>query len=130
MKCNTLHHLILILTNRKNCFKHSHAFETGLSDFHKLVTTCFKNAYEKLQPINIQYRSYKDFQGDAFLSDLQAAPFDQVLGLPNSEMVYNKFKSLFDVVVEKHTLIKKKVLSGNQVPFMTKELSKDIMVRS
>ena len=43
----------LILTNRKNCFKHSHAVETGLSDFHKLVTTCFKNTYEKLSPINI-----------------------------------------------------------------------------
>ena len=120
----------LILTNRKNCFKHSHAFETGLSDYHKLVTTCFKNTYEKLQPIKIQYRSYKDFQEDAFLSDLQAAPFDHVLDLPNSEMAYNKFKSLFDKVVEKHVPLKKKVLRGNQAPFMTKELSKEIMVRS
>ena len=80
-----------ILTNWKNCFKHFHAFETGLSDFHKLVTTCFKNTYEKLSPINSQYRSYKDFQEDAFLSDLQAASFDQVLDLPNSEMAHNKF---------------------------------------
>ena len=120
----------LILTNRKNCFKHSHAFETGLSDFHKLVTTCFKNTYEKLQPINIQYRSYKDFQEDAFLSDLQAAPFDHVLDLLNSEMACNKFKSLFDEVVEKHAPLKKKVLRGNQALFMTKELSKEIMVRS
>ena len=49
----------LTLTNQKNCFKHSYAFETGLSDFHKLVTTSFKNTYKKLKPINIQYRSYK-----------------------------------------------------------------------
>ena len=33
-----------ILTNRRYKFKHTHAFETGLSDFHKIVTTCFKNA--------------------------------------------------------------------------------------
>ena len=32
----------LILTNCKHNFKHTHAFETGLSDFHKMVTTCFK----------------------------------------------------------------------------------------
>ena len=98
----------LILTNRKNCFKHSHAFETGLSDYHKLITTCFKNTYEKLQLIKIQYRSYNDFQEDAFLSDLQAAPFDHVLDLPNSEMAYNKFKSLFDKVVEKHAPLKER----------------------
>ena len=124
----------LILTNQKNCFKHSHTFETDLSDYHYnchyIVTTCFKNTYEKLQPINIQYRSYKDFQEDAFLSDLQAAPLDHVLDLPNSEMACNKFKSLVDEVVEKHPLLKKKDLRGNQALFMTKELSKVIMVRS
>ena len=49
----------LILTNQKNCFKHSHAFQTGLGDFHKLVTTCFKNNYEKFQPINIWYNLLK-----------------------------------------------------------------------
>ena len=47
----------LILTSCKHNFKHTHAFETGLSDFHKMVTTCFKNTYERLRPINIQYRS-------------------------------------------------------------------------
>ena len=45
-------------------------------------------------------------------------------------MAYNKFKSLFDEVVEKHAPLKKKVLRDNQAPFMTKELSKEIMVRS
>ena len=47
----------LILTNCKHNFKHTHAFETGFSDFHKMVTTCFKNTYERLRPINIQYRA-------------------------------------------------------------------------
>ena len=35
------------------------AFETGLSDFHKIVTTCFKNTYQRLRPINIEYGSHK-----------------------------------------------------------------------
>ena len=64
------------------------------------------------------------------MSDLQAAPFDHVLDLPNSEMAYNKFKSLFVEVVEKCAPLKRKVLRGNQAPFMTKELSKEFMVRS
>ena len=103
----------LILTNCKHNFKHTHAFETGLSDFHKMVTTCFKNTYERLRPINIQYRSYKNFNRDTFLSDLQAVPFEEALSLEDSELVYEKFKMLCSEVVEKHAPIKHKVLSGN-----------------
>ena len=92
----------LILTNCKHNFKHTHAFETGLSDFHKMVTTCFKNTYEGLRPINIQYRSYKNFNRDTFLSDLQAVPFEEAFSLENSEIAYEKFKMLYSEVVEKH----------------------------
>ena len=120
----------LILTNCKHNFKHTHAFETGLSDVHKMVTTCFKNTYERLRPINIQYRSYKNFNRDTFLSDLQAVPFEEALSLQNSELVHEKFKMLYSEVVEKHAPIKHKVLRGNQAPFITRDLSKQIMTRS
>ena len=58
----------LILINCRYHYKDTHAFD-------KIVVTCFKNTYERLQPINIQYRSYKNFDRDAFLSDLQAVSF-------------------------------------------------------
>ena len=64
----------LILTNCKHNFKHT---QTGLSDFHEMVTTCFKNTYERLRHINIQYRSYRDFDRDTFRLDLQAVPFEE-----------------------------------------------------
>ena len=40
------------LINNKHNFKHTHAFEIGLSDFHKVVVTCFKSTYQRLRPIN------------------------------------------------------------------------------
>ena len=40
----------LILTNHRFYFKHTHGFKTGLNNFHKIVTTCFKNTYERLRP--------------------------------------------------------------------------------
>ena len=95
-----------------------------------MVTTCFKNAYERLRPINIQYRSYKNFNRDTFLSDLQDVPFEEALSLENSELAYEKFKMLYSEVVEKHAPIKHKVLRGNQAPFITRDLSKQIMIRS
>ena len=100
----------LILTNCRHNFKHAHAFETGLSDFHRMVKTCFKNTYERLRPINTQYRSYKNFDRGAFLSDLQAVPFEEAHSLENSELAYEKFKMLYSEVVEKHAPIKHKVL--------------------
>ena len=96
----------LILTNCRHYFKHTHAFETGLSDFHKTVVTGFKNIYERLQPINIQYRRYKNFDRDAFLSDLQAVPFEEAHSSPNSELAYEKFKMLYSEVVDKYASLK------------------------
>ena len=122
--------LDLILTNRRYNFKHTHAFETGLSDFHKIVTICFKNTYERLRPINIEYKSYKNFDADSFLSDLNVAPFEEALTLGHGELAYEKFKQLYSEVAEKHAPLKHRVLRGNQAPFMTKDLSKQIMIRS
>ena len=107
-----------------------HAFEIGLSDFHKIVVTCFKNTHEKNQPTNIQHRSYKNFDRDAFLCDLQAAPFEEAHSSPNSELAYEKFQMLYSEVVDKHAPLKHRILRGNQALFMTKDLSKQIMVRS
>ena len=120
----------LILVKCRYHFKHTPAFENGLSDFHKIVVTCFKDTYERPQPINIQYRSYKNFDRNAFLSDLQAIPFEEAHISPNSELAYEKFKMLCSEVSDKHAPLKHRVLRGSQAPFMTKDLSKQIMIRS
>ena len=39
-------------------------FETGLSDFHKLVVTVLKSTFPKSPSKIITYRSYKDFSND------------------------------------------------------------------
>ena len=47
----------VILTNRKRSFKNSSTVATGVSDFHKMVLTTMRANYERLKPIQIQYRS-------------------------------------------------------------------------
>ena len=120
----------LILTNCKHHFKHTHAFETGLSDFHKTVVTCFKNTFERLRPIYIQYRSYRNFDRNEFLSDLKNVSFEEALSSTNSEQAYEKFKELYSEIVDNHASLKQRVIRGNQAPFMSKDLSKQIMIRS
>ena len=52
---NTPSCIDLILTNRKNLFKLSNTFDTGLSDHHKLVCTILKSGGFKGVPIEKIY---------------------------------------------------------------------------
>ena len=49
----------LILTNKKNLFKLSDTFETGLPDHHKLISTILKSGRFKEKPKDKIYRSYR-----------------------------------------------------------------------
>ena len=49
------------LNNNANCFQKLSVFETGLSDFNKLIVTVLKKYIPKQQPKIIKYRVYKGF---------------------------------------------------------------------
>ena len=55
----------LILTDKQSSFNKILLSETGLSDYHKMITTFFK-----LHCIAI-YRNYKKFHQEKFLNDLK-----------------------------------------------------------
>ena len=61
----------VILTNRKQSFMLSKAVETGLSDFHKMVTTFMRNTYSRQEPIKIFYRNYGNFDKTKFIEDFE-----------------------------------------------------------
>ena len=113
----------LILTNRKNLFKLSNTFETGLSDHHKLVCTVLKSGGFKGAPIEKICRSYKTFDVSDFRNTLK---FE--LEKVKSES-YGEFEAVFLKELNKHAPLKKKFLRHNNNPFMTKHLRKQIMVR-
>ena len=60
----------LIITNNPRSFEGSMTIETGLSDFHKLSLTVMKIFYKKQKSNIIKYRSYRNFDNEAFISNL------------------------------------------------------------
>ena len=109
----------LILTNVPRSFQSTCVIETGLSDFDLITLTVMKKSFKKFQPRIINYRSYKHFSNDT---------------LSNEKFVINddgfkRFCELSVNVLNKHASRKKKYARGNQMPFFTKELSKEIMTR-
>ena len=116
----------VILTNSKNMFQNSITLETGISDFHKMVITVMKVYSEKQEPIKVKYRSFKNFNLFEFNDELKNAL--ELYDKP--QMNYDDFKEIFMTTLEKHAPSKTKILRGNNAPFMSKKLSKEIMHRS
>ena len=115
----------LILTNKKHNFVHSDTFETGLSDFHELVYTTFKSGFSKLPPKKISYRSFKNFDEKEFRDEVV-----HLLENPFRPKVFTNFYSIVVSTLNKHAPCKEKILRGNNKPFMTKGLTKEIWKRS
>ena len=61
----------LILINCSRSFQNTDVFETGLSDFHKLIFIILKQYYPKQKPKVVFYRRYKNFRNDLFRSELE-----------------------------------------------------------
>ena len=56
----------LIITNKPGMFQNAKTYETGLSDFHKLVASTMKLSYKKRLPRMIKSRDYKNFSNEHF----------------------------------------------------------------
>ena len=118
----------LILTNKGNCFQKTKVTETGLSDFHKLISTFLRSHFSRLKLKAIYYRNYKKFNEQKFLEDVKNTNFCFNSDQPNEN--YELITDLFSKIVNKHAPLKKKFLRGNQAPFINKELRKAIYDRS
>ena len=112
----------LFLTNCSRSFQYTKAISTGCSDFHKMVVTVLKTAFEKAKPKEIVYRSYKNFNKNVFREQL-------LCKLENCDS-YSVFENNFLEVLNEHAPLKKKVTRANETPYMTKALRKAIANRS
>ena len=99
----------LILTNKPSSFQKT--TETGLSYFHKLVSTFFKSHYSRLKPKIVCYRNYKNFSNFNFLKDLSNNTLILDSDDPNEN--YKFLTTKFQEVVNRHPPLKKKILREN-----------------
>ena len=100
------------MTNSPKSFQNSCAIETGLSDLHKLVVPIMKKIYKKSQPKIIIYCSYKYFNNERFREELLEI---EVNG-NNCNENFKNFISLCNVILNKHSLQRKKYVRGINHP--------------
>ena len=110
----------LILTNCPRSFQNTDTFETGLSDFHKLIFTVLKQHFPKQKPRVVINRQYKNFCNDYFRIELENA----LLKYDFDYIDYDNFIETFLTVSDKHAPIKKKYLRPNDANFVRKTVKK------
>ena len=118
----------LILSNTPRSFQSTCVIETGLSDFHLMTLTVLKKSFRKFHPRLINYRSYKNFSSEAFRESLLEKLSKEIF--ENNDEGLQRFCNINLQVLNQHAPQKIKYVRGNQMPFMTKQLSEEIMKSS
>ena len=118
----------LMLTNIPRMFQSTCVIETGLSDFHLMTVTVLRKTFKKVRPRIINYRSFKHFSNEVFRVSFENNLSNGVY--VNNDNGLERFCITAIDTLNKVAPIKKKYARGNQMPFLTKELSKEIMLRS
>ena len=121
-----MYRFVLFLANQKQCFIQTHAFDTGISDFHKMVVIVMKTHYKKQKPKTIQCRHYKHFREKSFNFELN----NELLKIEISNAELKSLTRLFFKVLDKHEQRKQKHITANNSNYITKALRKEIVHRS
>ena len=87
-----------------------------------------RKSFKKLKARVINYRSYKHFSNEVFRENLLAKLSQQTF--VNNDYGFKEFCNITLKTLDKYALRKTKHARGNQMPFVTKDLSKNIMKRS
>ena len=114
----------LMLTNEQERFLKAKTVETGLPDFHKMVLSVFKTYFKRQKPKIVTYRDYKSFDNEKFRESLITC-FST-----GKNISYDAFENLLLQTIDKIAPIKQKHISGNQPPFMNKNIRKAIMTKT
>ena len=102
--------------------------ETGLAGFHLMPVTVMRKIFKKLKPRTINYRSYKHFSNEAYRESLLHELSKEVF--VNNDDGLQRFCDININILNSHAPRNRKLARGNQMPFITKDLSKAIMKRS
>ena len=120
---NTTRSLIdIILVNNEHRIVNCGVVPMALSD-HSLVFCVLKAGVVKAQPRIIEYRSYKQFDINAFIKDLENVPWHIIENEQNVNDALFTWNKLFTDIVDEHAPIKKRRVKGVPLPWMNNKLS-------
>ena len=116
----------VILTNDSNLLFRNINFNCGLSDWHNMIATVFKENSISNKRQKVTFRSYKNFCEADFVQDLQRAPLHIAGIFDDIDDSYWAYETLVREIVDEHAPQKQKYPKKESPPFMNSELRRAI----
>ncbi len=111
------------LVAKPRCLHETVVFDTGLSDFHKIICVCTKVYVPHEVPRKIVYRSFKSFDENKYKEDISMTPLNvSYIFDDTDDVVWYHNKLLSDVDI--HAPLKQRMLKKDSVPYMNSKLRK------
>ena len=121
--------LDVILTNRPRCFQYTGTILDGVSDFHATVVTTLKSQMIIPTTKILRNRSYKHFNKQIFIEDLERNNMQTCTNLNNINAAWKFFCDGFTDTLDEHAPIKERRVRSNQAPYLNKNLKQAIWKR-
>ena len=108
----------LILTNEPHKYNDVGVSNIGISD-HNVIYASRKFVIPKTTPKYVKYRSFKHFNYDNFLNDINQVPWDNFLMIGNPIVAWEKWHDLFMQIADRHSPMKTKRIRNSFSPWLS-----------
>ena len=115
----------MIFVNNEHRFVKSGFVLSSISD-HSLVFCILKVGVTKVKPRIIEFCSYKSYNANTFIEDLNNVPWHVVQNEDNVDDAVLTWNKLFLEVADSHAPIKRRRVKGIHPPWMTQAISEGI----
>ena len=120
----------LIIVSKPSRFNETLVYDTGLSDFHKMICINSKAHAPIRVKRKIHYRSFKKFDENKFCEEVSYIPFHVASIFDDVNDITWCHEKLFSDVIESHAPLKQRILKKESLPFMNSALRKNIHKRN
>ena len=126
---NTKSLIDVILVSHPERYANCGNLHFGVSD-HDLIYAVRKNKLPRPKPREIVNRSMKKFNEDEFLSDLKNVPWETSYVFDDIEDLWDHWHKLYNSVLDEHAPLKKEHVRGDQLPWITQSIQREISYRN
>ena len=120
MEANT--DVIEILVNNDHRITDSSVVPVPLSD-HSLVYCFLNSVVFKAPPKTIEYRSYKNFDTNTFLADLESVPWHVIENEEDIDSAVFVWNQLFSEIADLHAPVKRRRIRGVPLPWLNEKIT-------
>ena len=115
----------MIMTSSTDLVERSDVVKSHISD-HYLVYAFLKLKISKPPPSYVKVRSYKNYDSQRFVSDLERVPWNEVVLVDDASDMVDRFNKRFLEVLDSHAPVKSVKVKHRHCPFVNEEI-KELM---